>query len=500
MSDLHSDEADWPTSARFVGLGSYAPETSMADACQSCGSSAVSLVAAIRQKELRSVNLTRAFVDRIHEYDGNIHCITHLDRDATLRQAERADQLTDADEPLGVLHGLPMTVKDGFRIAGMRSTFGLPNLAYHRPKADCEVIARLRRAGVVFLGRTSVPFAQFDWQCKPPFRRECLNPLDQTRTPGGSSGGAAAALAAGFTPLELGTDVAGSLRYPAHCCGVYALRTTLGWIPGGDIGFDHRPIMPSALAVGPMARSLEDLELLLSALAPEIDPRERVPAPRDRLRIAVTPSIPGNPVGGETAKAIAEVVRLATEAGHEIVQTEAPFDFDEAYSLWGLLGGYELRQTLPFGMRNRLGVRAFSSWFLFGRLGDGPLSVSLRAGMRASESEYQDGLAHRDELVEKMDRFLETHPFWVLPTSPGPAIPRQRSGKPITFESRTTSYSAFLGGYLCPTIPMSTPAAVVPITPTDGGMPIGVQIHARRFTDRWLIRTLREWLPDSIAK
>ena len=163
----------------------------------------------------------------------------------------------------------------------LRSSFGLPHLRFYRPAADCEAVARLRRAGAVILGRTAVPFACFDWQCRPPLARECVNPLDPARTPGGSSGGAAAALAARFTPLELGTDVAGSIRYPAHCCGVFGLRTTVGLVPAADIGPPPgKPLFPSVISVGPMARSVEDLGLLLYALLPDRDAREVTPRGR----------------------------------------------------------------------------------------------------------------------------------------------------------------------------------------------------------------------------
>ena len=454
--------------------------------------SAASLIDALRGRKVRSVEVTRAFIDRIVRCNHLVHCVTRLEAESALRQAAAADRLADAGGPLGPLHGLPMTIKDAHPVAGSRTTFGLPNLWFHRPKADCEAVARLRRAGAVFLGRTAVPFACFDWQCRPPLRRECVNPLDPTRTPGGSSGGSAAALAAGFTPLELGSDIAGSIRYPAHCCGVYGLRTTLGLIPSDDVGPDGGPLYPSAFAAGPMARSLEDLALMLSVLAPEPDPRAPTPPP-GKLRVAVTRSVAGLPVDAQTAAAVESVVQSARAAGHEVVETDPPFDFDEAYALWGLLGGYEMKSSLPFALRNRLGARAFAAWFLFARLGDGPLSTSFRTGLLATEADYRAGLARRDDLMALADRFLTDHPLWVMPTSPTPAIPRQRSGRRIRFAGADISYSRFLGSYLCPTVPMGTPSAVVPVRPPGGGLPVGVQVHARRFADHWLVRTLGEW-------
>lgn len=451
-------------------------------------SSAVALVGALRRREVRSVDVTRALLDRITQGDHRVHCIAHLEPAAALMQAAEADRRADAGEPLGPLHGLPMTLKDGFRVAGSRSTFGLPHLQFHRPRADCEAVARLRRAGAVFLGRTAVPFACFDWQCQPPLGLECVNPLDPERTPGGSSGGAAAALAAGFTPLELGSDVAGSIRYPAHCCGVWGLRATVGLIPSDDIGPDGGALLPSGVALGPMARSADDLALLLSILAPEPDPRTP-PPPAGTFRVAVTRSVPGLPVGPEMAAAIESVVRRMRAAGHEVVEVGPPFDFDEAYALWGLLAGYEMRGSLPWGLRNRVAIEAFAAWFLFYRLGAGPISVSMRRGLLASAADYRAGLARRDELIARVDRFLVEYPLWVLPTSPGPAILRQRSARPIWFAGTEWPYSRFLGGYLCPTVPLGTPALVVPVRPS-GALPVGVQVHARRFADHWLVRTL----------
>jgi amidase len=382
-----------------------------------------------------------------------------------------------------------MTVKDGFGVAGLRSTFGLPHLRFYRPAADCEAVARLRRAGAVILGRTAVPFACFDWQCRPPLARECVNPLDPARTPGGSSGGAAAALAARFTPLELGTDVAGSIRHPAHCCGVVGLRTTVGLVPAADIGPPPgKPVCPSVISVGPMARSVGDLGLLLSALLPDRDAREVTPAADSRLRVAITPAVEGAPPDAASAEAVRGFARRLADAGHEVTTPgQPPFDFEEGYTVWGLVAGYEMKQQFPAVLRGRLAMRAFAAWFLAYRLGGGPLTTHFRRGLLASEAEYREALGRRDELVRAVDAFLGRHDLWVLPASPGVAIRRQRPGRPIRTAGGPVPYSRFLGQYLCPTAVVGTPALVVPAGVGEGGMPVGVQVHAPRFSDRWLV-------------
>jgi amidase len=451
--------------------------------------SATRLAADIRAGRLRSAEVTAAFLDRIARHDSRVRAIADLDTVGALRQAEAADRAVAAGLPLGPLHGVPMTVKDGFRVAGLRSTFGLPHLKFYRPSADCEAVARLRRAGAVILGRTAVPFACFDWQCRPPLARECVNPLDPARTAGGSSGGAAAALAARFTPLELGTDVAGSIRYPAHCCGVFGLRTTVGLVPAGDIGPPPgKPLFPSVLSVGPMARSVGDLGLLLSALLPDRDSREVTPAADSRLRVAVTPPVAGAMPDAATVDAVRGFAGRLADDGHEVtVLDRPPFDFEEGYAVWGLVAGFEMRQQFPALLRNGLTIRAFAAWFLAYRLGSGPLTTHFRRGLLASEGEYREGLARRDELVRGADAFLARHDLWVLPASPGVGIRRQRPGRPIQSVGGPVPYSRYLGEYLCPTAAIGTPALVVPAGFGEGGMPVGVQVHAPRFSDRWLV-------------
>jgi amidase len=151
--------------------------------------SGVGLAADLRAGRLRAVDVATAFLDRIARYDGRVRAVFELDRAGALRQAEAADRALADGKPLGPLHGVPMTIKDCARVAGTRSTFGQPLMHFYRPKDDCEAVARLRRAGAVILGRTSVPFGCFDWQCRPPLGRECRNPLDPAHTAGGSSGG-----------------------------------------------------------------------------------------------------------------------------------------------------------------------------------------------------------------------------------------------------------------------------------------------------------------------
>ena len=192
-----------------------------------------------------------------------------LDAERARAAADAADRALAAGEAKGALLGLPMTVKDTFETAGLRTTCGVPELSQHVPAADAVAVARLRAAGAVVFGKTNTPTWAGDWQTTNPIYGTTNNPWDRTRTPGGSSGGSAAAVAAGFTSLELGSDIGGSIRVPAHCCGVFGHKPSHGLVPQRG----HLPGAPGTLTerdlntIGPLARCVDDLELALDVVA-----------------------------------------------------------------------------------------------------------------------------------------------------------------------------------------------------------------------------------------
>ncbi|HMJ74996.1 MAG TPA: amidase family protein, partial [Iamia sp.] len=192
--------------------------------------SAPALAAAIRAKEISSVELLELYLDRIARLNPGINAVVTIDEDAARTRAQEADAALVRGESWGPLHGVPMTLKETFQTAGMRTTAGLEEFAAFVPEVDADVTARLRAAGAVIFGKTNVPEGAIDYQCFNPVFGVTNNPWNEDRTSGGSSGGAAAALAAGFTALEVGSDLGGSIRTPSHSCGVYGLKPTFGII------------------------------------------------------------------------------------------------------------------------------------------------------------------------------------------------------------------------------------------------------------------------------
>src|SRR5829696_9074997 len=236
--------------------------------------SATEIVAGIRAKEVSSSELLATFLERV-ERRRDLNAVVTLDVERATATAARADEAVARGEALGALHGLPMTIKDAFETEGLRTTSGAPELADHVPERDADAVARLRAAGAVIFGKTNLPLYAGDVQTYNEVFGVTNNPWDQSCCAGGSSGGAAAALAARLTPLELGSDIGGSIRNPAHYCGVTGLKPTYGIVPIRG----HIPGPPGTLSegdigvAGPMARTVQDLELGLDVLAGPDDAR-----------------------------------------------------------------------------------------------------------------------------------------------------------------------------------------------------------------------------------
>ncbi|TPV95100.1 MAG: amidase, partial [Myxococcales bacterium FL481] len=313
--------------------------------------SATEMARRIRVGSLSSTSLLEAHLERIAQVNPSINAVVNVDAEPARKRAEQADQATARGECWGPLHGVPFTAKDVFQSAGLTTTSIAMRYATHVPQRDAALVRRLKAAGAILLGKTNLPTASYDWQTNSRLLGRCNNPYELTRTVGGSSGGSAAALAAGMSPIELGSDVAGSLRVPAHFCGVAALRPTEGLLsldghgvlPGRSSRVDH-------LAVpGPMARSAEDLELLLPLLldgeARPLHPLETKPFPR--LRLAWSSSlggiVPSQPVRTAMARLQCELVA----AGATLLETEPDVGWAEAQRVWGTIQGHEIISSYP---------------------------------------------------------------------------------------------------------------------------------------------------------
>src|SRR5438270_13115887 len=289
--------------------------------------SAVELSAALTAKKVSAVELTRDAIDRIERHDGKVNAICVRDFDRALDAAREADAALARGERKPLL-GLPITVKESYNIAGLPTTWGWTPQKDFKPAEDALSIARVKEAGGVILGKTNVPVGLADWQSYNEIYGTTNNPFDLGRTPGGSSGGSSAALAAGYGPLSLGSDIGGSLRVPAFHCGVYAHKPTYNLAPSR--GHTPPPFPPLPLdrdlaVIGPMARCAADLSLLLDVIAGP-DPLEAgvgyrlaLPPPRHNqlksFRVLVIDSDPILPVNKEIRDAIEKLAGSLARSG-----------------------------------------------------------------------------------------------------------------------------------------------------------------------------------------
>ena len=311
--------------------------------------SAHEILEKIKQREVSSLEVLESFLAQVEKVNPTINAIVALDIERAKEKAIEADNKINLKSKLGPLHGLPMTIKDAFEVEGIVSTGGNPAWKDNIPKRNAEAVQRLVDAGAIIFGKTNVPFLSSDLQSFNKIYGTTNNPWDLERTPGGSSGGSAAALAAGMTPLELGSDIGGSIRVPAHFCGLYGHKPSYNII--SEVG--HMPPPPGSIltgnglsVAGPLARSPEDLEIALDVLvsAQEQDSQAwKVKLPKARtkkikeLKIAVWPDEPYAEADNEITNLIKDTAKDLKHAGAKVETVDLPISFEEIDKIYSLL-------------------------------------------------------------------------------------------------------------------------------------------------------------------
>ena len=447
----------------------------------SVGSTAREMAAAVRGRRISARELLDLHLDRIAERNPELNAIVSLDAERARAGAAAADEALVRGEEVGPLHGLPFAFKDTHAVAGWRTTYGSPLFADHVPERDELVVERVRRAGAVTLGRTNVPeFAAGSHTFNRVFGTT-LNPVDPSRSAGGSSGGAACALAAGMVPLAEGSDMGGSLRNPASFCGVVGMRPSLGRVPEWPL---YNQWETTSVA-GPMARNVGDLALLLSVLAGP-DPRapqalgdpgttfaDPRPASLAGLRVALTVDLGGAiEVDDEVGAVVEQAGRTLASAGARV--TPAYPDLSLADDTFRTLRAWHFQAKL-----GRL-------------LADHPddfkasLADNIRAGASLTGADVARAYAQRTALSETMRLFFESHDVLVLPVSqvpPFPAdqeFPTQINGRPMA-----TYLDWMRSAYLITVT--GCPAISLPLGHTRDGLPVGVQVVAPHGADLRLL-------------
>ncbi|GAB1510562.1 amidase family protein [Actinophytocola sp. KF-1] len=403
------------------------------------------LARAVATRSVSSRELVAAHLDRIAASD--LNAVVTVDADRALAEAAALDALPS---PRGPLHGVPITVKDAIATAGMRTTGGSRALADHVPQADAPAVARLRAAGAVVIGKTNVPTWCGDIQTYNDVFGTTHNPWDVSRTPGGSSGGSAAAVADGLCGFDLASDIAGSIRVPAHFCGVYGLKPSVGVVPGEGY-VDHvgaGAVPPDGNVLGPIARSADDLALVMSVLGV---PAGRVP---EVFRVATWLDDPACRVGSEVAEVLGAAVDALASAGARVSAPRPPATFDELWTLHLDMVLAAVSYNLPPG-------------------GVPPATATHRGWLARAED--------RARVRASWARWFAGYDVLLMPVTAMPAFPHDQAGdigsRALVIDGVRRPHMSTIGW--CGLISvLGLPSVVMPVGLTGSGLPVGMQVVA----------------------
>ncbi len=453
------------------------------------------LAGAIRAKSISSTELLEIELTRIERYDPDLNAVVTMDVDGARRAARAADDAVVRGEVLGPLHGLPITVKDALETAGMRSTGGATELRHHVPSRDAPAVGRLKEAGAIVFAKTNVPKWSGDSQTHNELFGVTRNPWDLSRSPGGSSGGPAVSVACGFTPFEIGTDIGGSIRMPAHFTGVCGHKPSFGIVPSrGYLDHVGGGLTEADINVlGPLARCVADLELVLDVLVGASGARADgwrldLPPARPSTRVGAWLDDPGCRVDAEVLAIMQGVVEQLETDGVEIDTTTRPVDFEESMRVFRAL----IASAVSPGLADDVFEAARSLEAIAPADNEDPLLEMGRATI----------MRHRDWILmdERRERLRRQWASWfthfdALLCPVGPVAAQLVSDADLMSrtmvvngttrpENELIFWPGLIGvAYL--------PSTVVPVGFTSAGLPVGMQVVGPFLGDRGALRLAR---------
>jgi amidase len=458
------------------------------------------LANAIRSRRLTSEEVVAAFLERILDVNERYNAIVTLCAQSALAKAREADSSLESGKLWGPLHGVPFTIKDTYRTAGVRTTAGYLPLTQYVPEENAVVVQRLLDAGAILLGKTNTPTLAMDMQTTNPIFGTTGNSVNADWSAGGSSGGASVAVALRMTPFDFGTDLAGSIRLPAAFNGVYGFRPTFGLVSMRG----HIPPLPTEIdgirrmaVAGPIAGSVEDLEYLLKIVAgpgpgdyrldPLVDANQNSSREEGKpLRIVWTDTLGGVPVDTEIQTAMKEFIDKLVKAGLSVEQSEPKdFPYIKAWETWGafvgLQGGYEQSNFM----------RSMGEFFTKSAVENTPMQRKIVGPI--SVPGYMQAMKIQDECIDRLEIFLEHFDVFVVPVSSVTAFPHFKPTRtfgnfsvydnPMLVNGQNVPYYVATQAYTTIFSLTESPVVTIPIGKDRKGAPIGVQLIGHRFGD-----------------
>ena len=467
--------------------------------------SATDSLKAIRDRRISSLELLELYIERYERLNPKINAIVATDLENARARAKAADEALDRGDNWGPLHGLPITIKDSIEVVGMPCTSGAPVLKNHMPARNADVVQILLDAGAIIFGKTNLPLYAQDIQSYNEVYGQTNNPWDVTRIPGGSSGGAAAALAAGLTPLEIGSDIGGSIRNPAHFCGVYGHKPTFNIVPmrghippppgifPGDYSMDG-----DIAVVGPLARSVEDIELLMDLIVGPDKPsqraiRIRLPKPRKKnlknYRIGLWIDDPAFPVDTVVIDRIQSVADELAKAGAKVEDKRPDIDFRRSHEVYSNL----LHSVTSGGLPQEIFEQAITEAQSLSENDRSPRAMWLR-GTTLTHRRWVQMDYQRLIMRQRWADFFEDFDVLLCPVVSVTAFPHDHSemfDRILKVNNKEQHYLDALLPWAGLTCVAYLPATVAPAGLASDGLPVGVQIVGPYLEDRTPIHVAR---------
>lgn len=447
--------------------------------------SASEMARGIKSREFTSEQLVKAHLDQIQSHNTKVNAIV-TPFDNALERAKEADIALANGEDWGPLHGVPITVKDSWVTAGVRTTASFRPLRKYVPEQDAVVVKNMLDAGAIILGKTNLPMMASDIQTNSPLFGKANNPWDVSRTPGGSTGGGAAAVSARLSPVELGSDLAGSIRIPAHFCGIMGFKPTEGVLSIEG----HIPPEPNKPATvehqahaGMLARTVEDLKLVFECMGGSTDqPQDKK---LDEYKVGWLDVFDGAPLGVDTQKVFGEFIQQLDKELPALTKTKPEgIDFQKIWETFGHLFGYELGKSMPWPIR-----------FIFKQSFRKPKYAIYRGafdGLGQNEKKYESFLESRENIIGLFGNYFKQYDIWVCPVVSRQAFPHVKTGKDIEVDGKPSAYWSVSVSYTIPFNVTGLPTIVLPIGFASDGLPIGVQLVAGLGQDQQLLAFAKE--------
>jgi len=450
----------------------------------------------IVDQKITAVELTLSHCTRIEKVNKRLNAIVIDTQVSALKQAKILDQRLRQNDIAGPLHGIPITIKESFNITGLKTTINYPRTRNNVASSTSILVERLQHAGAIILGKTNVPIMLADAQTFGPLYPTCNNPYDISRSPGGSTGGGAAALASGMSNLEIGSDIGGSIRNPAHFCGLFGLKPTennhaqdghIPPLPNDDLGYQM------LASTGPLARSVEDLIIAFDvAFKPRWDYLQYLPintptASHPSLkgyRIAWFDEISGFSCDQETTDLMKKVALDLSSKGVTVEKINLSKEWSQnIFNSWATLYGLVAGQDMNWLMRNLLKLK-FRSDLKHANL---DVNKALNNGLNLNFMAFSRALRLRQECTAEFSAYFDSFDFIICPTACGPAIKHNPKHQPIVVDDRKVHYLDYCFSFVLPFNAMGNPSLVFPAQQDNTKLPIGLQCIGRHHAEPQLL-------------